>query len=322
MDLAWCYYQNMRFEDGIAVLDSFSPDEEHLLDYHNLKGRIYLTLDRNEEALVHLIPWLEEIKKVVPDGTKKTQRRLARLGYAYYTIGSAKASILLKKIEEARKQQSEIEIPSNEIEEIMWYFDRAIQEEKEEGQVISYYHTVADIWRQLKQYAKVVDVCDQILNHNPGYYPAVLLRQDAWLRLGRYQNVMDDYQRAIQLYPFYGKPYATLMKMYFLFSDYDKVKEILQITEENKIESDELMLLRGKWLAATAKSVVELDKALELYDSLEKKGWSAQSDMDESDWKQVEYGRKILTDAKALWMCGKQKEALELMKLVTKYCVQ
>ena len=78
----------MRFEDGIAILDSFDPVEEHVLDYHNLKGRIYLTLDRNEEALVHLLPWLAEIKKVIPDGTKKTQRRLARLGYAYYTIGS------------------------------------------------------------------------------------------------------------------------------------------------------------------------------------------------------------------------------------------
>ena len=97
---------------------------------------------------------------------------------------------------------------------------------------------MADIWRQLKQYAKVVDVCDAILDRNPGYYPAVLLRQDAWLHLGRYQNVADDYQRAIQLYPYYGKPYATLMKMYFLFGEYDKVKELLQITEENKIESD------------------------------------------------------------------------------------
>ena len=322
MDLSWCYYQNMRFEDGIAILDSFSPDEEHVLDYHNLKGRIYLTLDRNEEALVHLLPWLEEIKKVVPDGTKRTERRLARLGYAYYTIGSAKASIMLKRIEKAKKKKEEIEIPSEEIDEIMWYFDRAIQEEKEEGQRISYYHTVADIWRQLRQYEKVVDVCDEILNRNPGYYPAVLLRQDAWLRMGRYQGVMDDYQRAIQLYPYYGKPYATLMKMYFLFGDYDKIQEILKITEENQIESDELTLLRGRWIAATAKTMKDLENALELFDSLKEKGWSVQSDMEESDWEQVEYGRKIISDAKKLWLCGKQKDALELIQLVTKYCVK
>ena len=78
-------------------LDNFVPDEEHLLDYHNLKGRVYLTMDRNEEALTHLLPWLSGILQLRPDGTKKTQRRLARLGYACYTVGSAKAAILLQK---------------------------------------------------------------------------------------------------------------------------------------------------------------------------------------------------------------------------------
>ena len=124
------------------------------------------------------------------------------------------------------------------------------------------------------------------------------------------------------LYPYYGKPYATLMKMYFLFGDYDKIQEILQISEENKIESDELTLLKGRWIAATAKKVEDLEKALELFDLLKQKGWSVQSDMEESDWEQVEYGRKIISDAKELWVCGKQKEALELIQLVTKYYVK
>src|SRR5699024_8513564 len=97
MDLGWCYYQNLQFEDALRVLDNFVPDEEHLLDYHNLKGRVYLTMDRNEEALTHLLPWLSGILQLRPDGTKKTQRRLARLGYACYTVGSAKAAILLQK---------------------------------------------------------------------------------------------------------------------------------------------------------------------------------------------------------------------------------
>ena len=112
------------------------------------------------------------------------------------------------------------------------------------------------------------------------------------------------------------------MKMYFLFGDYDKIQEILKITEENQIESDELTLLRGRWIAATAKTMKDLENALELFDSLKEKGWSVQSDMEESDWEQVEYGRKIISDAKKLWLCGKQKDALELIQLVTKYCVK
>ena len=286
MELAWCYYQNMRFEEGISVLDSFSPDEEHVLDYHNLKGRIYLTVDKNEEALVHLIPWLEEIKKVKPDVTKKTARKLARLGYAYYTIGSAKASIFLQKIEKMPKKEKQWQ-GDKDIAEIMWYFEKAIEEEKEEGQIISYYHTIADIWRQLNDYSKVVDACDKMLNRNPGYYPAVLLRQDAYLHLGMYQSVADDYQRAIQLYPYYGKPYATLIKMYFMFGDYTRIQEILQIAEKSQIESDELTLLKARWKAITAKSSGDLEEALELLDSLWQKGWTVQSDIEQKDWENV-----------------------------------
>lgn len=95
MELAWCYYQNSRFEDGIALLDCFVPDENHTLDYHNLKGRIYLTVNEDEKALEHLVLWLHAIQKLRPDGTKKTTRQMARLGYAYYTIASAKADMIL-----------------------------------------------------------------------------------------------------------------------------------------------------------------------------------------------------------------------------------
>ena len=221
MDYSWCLYQNMKFEEAIDVLNGFEPDEEHRLDYHNLKGRVYLTMDKNEEALRHLLPWLKELKNVRPDGTKKTQRKLARLGYAYYTIGSAQAAILLKE-------------KKKDFTEPMWYFEQAIAEEKEESQMVSYYHTVADIWRQLKEYGKVVDACDHMLSINQGYYPAVLLRQDACLHLGMFQEVLDDYQRAVYMYPYYGKPYATLIKMYFMFGEYDKVEEILDLTREKK----------------------------------------------------------------------------------------
>ena len=281
MDLGWCYYQNMKFEDALAVLDSFTPDEEHVLDYHNLKGRVYLTMDKNEDALEHLQPWLEEILKLKPDGTKKTQRRLARLGYAYYTIGSAKAAIFLRGGEESG------------LAEAMEYFDKAIAAETEESQIVSYYHTVADIWRQRKEYGKVVDACDQMLMRNQGYYPAVLLRQEACLHLGMYQQVADDYQRAVHMYPYYGRPYATLIKMYFMFGEYDKVQEILSLTEDNKIQSDALQILTARYRAVTARNREDLEKALHILDVLKEKGWSYASDVEQNEWSEVDYRRGL-----------------------------
>lgn len=276
MELAWCYYQNSRFEDGIALMDGFVPDEEHYLDYHNLKGRIFLTINKDEEALEHLIPWLHAIQKLRPDGTKKTTRQMARLGYAYYTIASAKADMILDGKE-------------GSLSEVMDYIEKAVEVEKDFSQKVSYYHTAADIWRRKKEYAKMFDICDKIIALDPQYYPAYLLRQEACLYLGRYQEVVNDYQRATALYPYHARPYCTLIRMYLLFDELDKVKDILNLAKENEANSDELELLRARYIAVRAKSQKDLEKALAILEKLEKKGWSLQSEMDEEEWKEIAY---------------------------------
>lgn len=276
MELAWCYYQNSRFEDGIALLDSFVPDEKHYLDYHNLKGRIYLTINKDKEALEHLIPWLHAIQKLRPDGTKKTTRQMARLGYAYYTIASAKADLILGGQE-------------GSLSEVMDYIEKAVEAEKDFSQKVSYYHTAADIWRRRKEYAKMFDICDKIIELDPQYYPAYLLRQESCLYLGRYQEVLNDFQRATALYPYHARPYCTLIRMYLMFGENDQVKDILDLAKKNEVNSDELELLRARYIAIRAKSRKDLEKALSILEGLSKKGWSLQSEMDEEEWKEIAY---------------------------------
>ena len=283
MELAWCYYQNSRFEDGIALMDGFVPDEEHYLDYHNLKGRIFLTVNKDAEALEHLVPWLHAIQKLRPDGTKKTTRQMARLGYAYYTIASAKADLILDGQE-------------GSLLEVMDYIEKAVEAEQDFSQKVSYYHTAADIWRRKKEYAKMFDICDKIIALDPQYYPAYLLRQEACLYLGRYQEVINDYQRATALYPYHARPYCTLIRMYLSFGEQDRVKDILQLAKENGANSDELELLRARYIAIRAKSRKDLEKALSILEKLEKKGWSLQSEMDEEEWAEIVYRKaQILT---------------------------
>ena len=276
MELAWCYYQNSRFEDGIALLDRFVPDESHTLDYHNLKGRIYLTVNEDEKALEHLVLWLHAIQKLRPDGTKKTTRQMARLGYAYYTIASAKADMILDGKE-------------GSLSEVMNDIEKAVAAEKDVSQKVSYYHTAADIWRRKKEYAKMFDICDKMLAIDPQYYPAYLLRQEACLYLGRYQEVVNDYQRATTLYPYHAKPYCTLIRMYLIFGELDSVKDILDVAEKREVNSDELELLRARYIAIRAKNREDLEKAYAILERLEKKGWSLQSEMDEEEWTEISY---------------------------------
>ena len=133
------------------------------------------------------------------------------------------------------------------------------------------------------------DICDKMLAIDPQYYPAYLLRQEACLYLGRYQEVVNDYQRATTLYPYHAKPYCTLIRMYLIFGELDSVKDILGVAEKREVNSDELELLRARYIAIRAKKREDLEKAYAILERLEKKGWSLQSEMDEEEWTEISY---------------------------------
>lgn len=74
------------------------------------------------------------------------------------------------------------------------------------------------------------------------------------------------------------------------------MKDILQLAKENGANSDELELLRARYIAIRAKSRKDLEKALSILEKLEKKGWSLQSEMDEEEWTEIVYRKaQILT---------------------------
>ena len=162
MDLGWCYYQNMRFDDALAVLDSRHPDEEHLLDYHNLKGRVYLTMDKNEQALVHL----HAVAGGDPQAETGRNQEDSSGGWQGWGMpitpsvppeGGDSASPendgrdTFSEEEKYKKLFPEAAGYEDAFAKAMEYFDKAIAAETEESQIVSYYHTVADIWRQQKR---------------------------------------------------------------------------------------------------------------------------------------------------------------------------
>ena len=84
--------------------------------------------------------------------------------------------------------------------------------------------------------------------------------------------------------------------MYLSFGEQDRVKDILQLAKENGANSDELELLRARYIAIRAKSRKDLEKALSILEKLEKKGWALQSEMDEEEWAEIVYRKaQILT---------------------------
>ena len=77
--------------------------------------------------------------------------------------------------------------------------------------------------------------------------------------------------------------------IHIIFGELDSVKDILDVVEKREVNSDELELLRARYIAIRAKNREDLEKAYAILEGLEKKGWSLQSEMDEEEWTEISY---------------------------------
>ena len=79
IELAWCYAQNERTEEAMALAQKIDPNYEDAFAYHNLMGKLYHNTGEYAEALLHLQKVETILRNMTDDGTKETQKRLVRL---------------------------------------------------------------------------------------------------------------------------------------------------------------------------------------------------------------------------------------------------
>ncbi len=271
--LGWCLFQNERLEEAAELLQDMEPEKEEYL-YCNLYGRLLYQMDRNEEALPYLERWLELICSLTDDGTKETRKRISRRGGACYILSGCYHA--MGRQEEAQKALKE-----------------AIQAANGTRDRLEYTQYLANILLWSKQYAQSIDICDQILEEEDQYYPAVLTRQEACYQLRKAQQVVDDYHLAVRIYPGYFKPYLFAAKVFFYYEQYEDAKGVIQRARENQVEfSPELKLFEVKILRNLATSRKERDVPRKILEEIEKD--LETEDCDIEDKSEVCYERGLL----------------------------
>jgi len=267
VELGWCLFQNERYKEVIQLLDQFRPDEENYFHYHNLKGRTYLVLGEYHKSLEHLKKWLAEIQKLKEDGTVKTRKRIRRLGYAYYTLSNAYSNIP----DEAGENN----------EKAIAYLKKAIEAETVLGNRIMYLQTEARLFLQMREYRKGVDICDELLTIDVNYYPAYVIRQEAYYNLEYYKNVIDDYYHATEIYPHHIAPYMWAVKTYWLYQNCNLGLKVIERAEEFQLLSNEMTLFKVRFLRSQAKTKEEIKNALEICQKLKEQVEDKNNDLQE-----------------------------------------
>lgn len=274
VEMAWCYFQNQNSEKAVEILDSFEPNEADYYSYHNLKGRALASLGRLEEAVPELRIWLSLILETVDDGSEESKKRLRRKGTAYLMLGHC-----LSK--------------TAQYEDAIAMLTRAEEEPSDLGEKLSAMNTIAETFLAMNALERAADKCDQIIEIEPRYYPAFLIRQEACFKMQRAQQVVDDYYRAIEIYPAFYKPYLLAAKVFFLYRQYNDAKLVIDKAKEANAQfSDELKLLEVKVLRNLARNNEERDFPLEIIKKLAEEVDSKNTDIEDSS--EIEYETGLL----------------------------
>lgn len=217
MELGWCLFQNDRCEEAAQLLEGFTPSPEGEYSFNNLYGRLLFHMKRYEQACPYLEKWFVMLHDMEEDGTEETQKRMQRKNMAASILGGCYFE--LKQFDKAKATVREGIALAADIRERLGSMQQ-----------------LAGMMLENKEYQEVIDICDEILREEDQYYPAYLYRQEASYELKRGQEVVDDYHRAIDIFPGYYKPYMFAAEVFFHYDQYEDGLKVLELAKENGVE--------------------------------------------------------------------------------------
>ncbi len=238
-------YNMERFEEVMELLEKdpiLSKKEEGSL---NLKTWTLYRLERYEEA----VPVFREYLTCL-EGITDEAERAAKMAQAHRMLGVCLFDM-------GNREEGERETRT------------AMEIETDERNRLDCKAYLARKYLSFEEYERAVEECDEILAVDEDYYPAYLTRQEACYNLRRGQQVVDDYYRAIALYPGYDRPYLYAAMIFYNYSQYKDAMGVIEKARENKVEfSRKLCFQEAKIRRMLAESAEERQEVMELLDAL------------------------------------------------------
>lgn len=220
MEMAWSFYQSYRFDEAIAVLDTFEPDAEKLCEYHNVKGRTYLCLSDYENALACFQIWKSEIEKIPETDTdEEGLKKKKRYEYVNFLIGDC--YLKTGRYDEARA-----------------YLDRAMEKEHEE--IILSYEARCELEYETGNYDACIAACDSLLERDNRSYIGYNYSAKAYYNMDYLKEALIACEHAIGLYPYVSDPYGLEVQIYLKVNQPESARNVVQRYRAFGIESDKM----------------------------------------------------------------------------------
>lgn len=243
--LGWRLFDLERYEDILALLaeDEESASKEDGLE---LKAWSLYRLERYGEAVPVYQAHLKCVDANEDDGEKKASKAAQShrlLGACLFALG--------KREEGERETRTAI----------------AMEADHRTRLDCKYY--LADRFLFFKEYERATEACDELLAEDEEYYPAYLVRQEACYHLGKAQQVVDDYYRAIEIFDGFYKPYLYAATVFYDHRQYKDALGVIERARENQVEfSKKLRFQEAKILRMLSEDEEGRKRPLEILDAL------------------------------------------------------
>lgn len=245
IELCWCYFQEERGEDCIALLEGRDTAGADMLDYCNILSRTYLLQREYAKALPVFEKWQKMMEELPDSEEPELRKKKKRLGYTYYAI-----AYCLQETERG--------------EEAIAYYEGAIAREKDEDMLQSYMMALAQLLCRLERYEESADACDRLIDRNERYVPAYVCRQECYYHMRRAQAVVDEYHRIMEMYRDYLPPYLMAAKVFFFYRQYKDSMDVIEAARKQGLTSPELDFFEARNLRYLAEKREDLERPKEL----------------------------------------------------------
>lgn len=254
-ELAWCYLQNNKIQEGIALIQTFTPAHKDRFAYLNLCGRLYLANEEFEKALSYFKTWEEKGINLEDDGSEEVKKELGRKEFPIFL--QSLALLGLKKEEEA-----------------LACIERSLAVKREKSALFQ----KAIICYNMKRFAEGISICDELEQMDASFWDLYLIRGKCLYELRDNQEAFDNFNKALSLYAYSLDAYIYKIRILHNYRQYEQAQELLDYLEEQEVHSDRILVCRAQLMEAQDEKMKE--KAQEIYTAVIGRCEEGKSDMD------------------------------------------
>lgn len=219
--LMGCYSRLDRAQEALDFLEKYPDYAGEMERIHDYLCSLYFQVKRFEDSIAESHLWRENISE------ENEQKRIERTARSYVFEGEGWNQLGAAGQEGAYKKAKEC-------------YEAAVRIEPKDPVLKQ---KVLDIVITMKEYEKAIELADELIAENAGWFPAYAQKQKACFELHKAQEVIDSFYDAKNIYPGYAGIYERAAEVFCIFGQYGDADDIFEQAKAAKVKSPRLDML-------------------------------------------------------------------------------